>query len=285
VKVSLRDPTTAGNSAKDVVKAKINKEFKMMDGSRKSFAACGRIVVDVVDTGVGMTPAQLQTVFDLGTQFNANKLQSGGGSGLGLAFAKAIAEQHGGSLRAFSEGAGKGTTFRLDLPLHLDGDSGALKEGLSSAVTTEAALDPENPGKSSRSISTGEEDKLEPMSILVVDDAPMNRKLLVRLLEMNGHTCAQAENGQNLINAVKENMVRYDCILVDYEMPVMNGPEACTGVREMGYTGFVVGVTGNLLPEDVGYFMDCGADAVLPKPFMYKDLEELLIEHGMFGLS
>jgi len=282
VKVSLRDPTTAGTIAKDVGKAKINKEFRMADGSRKSFAACGRIVVDVVDTGVGMTPAQLQTVFDLGTQFNANKLQSGGGSGLGLAFAKAIAEQHGGSLRAFSDGAGKGTTFRLDLPLHLD----APKDGSVTASSgRKVALDSENPDKSSRSGSSGEVDELEPMSILVVDDAPMNRKLLVRLLEMNGHTCAQAENGQDLINAVKENMVRYDCILVDYEMPVMNGPEACKGVREMGYTGFVVGVTGNLLPEDVGYFMDCGADAVLPKPFMYKELEELLIEHGMFGLS
>merc|ERR1711933_105275 len=130
-----------------------------------------------------------------------------------------------------------------------------------------------------------DEDELQPMHILVVDDAPMNRKLLVRLLEMNGHTCSTAENGQELIDAVRKDMVQYDCILVDYEMPVMNGPESCKGVREMGYTGFVVGVTGDLLPEDVGYFLDCGADAVLSKPFKYKALEELLIEHGMFGLN
>merc|ERR1712127_291164 len=82
----------------------------------------------------------------------------------------------------------------------------------------------------------------------------------------------------------EEQSVQYDCILVDYEMPVMNGPEACMAVREMGYTGFVVGVTGNLLPEDVGYFMDCGADSVLPKPFKYKDLEQLLMEHGLFAV-
>ena len=304
VKVSSRNPTAADNTSTKELNSKTRtnkakKEFKMADGSRRSFAASGRIVIDVVDTGVGMTSDQLQTVFDVGTQFNASKLQSGGGSGLGLAFAKAIAEQHGGSLRAFSEGKDKGTTFRLNLPLHFDdkdSDDALTKELASSAASTTSTLstqknkkpDPNNKKQSESSLSTGSgvgEDELEPMNILVVDDAPMNRKLLVRLLEMNGHTCDQAENGQHLIDTVRKNMVGYDCILVDYEMPVMNGPEACKGVREMGYTGFVVGVTGNLLPEDIGYFMDCGADAVLPKPFMYKDLEELLIEHGMFGLS
>merc|ERR1711956_109607 len=105
------------------------------------------------------------------------------------------------------------------------------------------------------------QDSLDPMRILVVDDAPLNRKLLIRLLESNGHTCEDAENGQILIDRVEEKMNKkgdgddhddhFDCILVDYEMPVMNGPDACKTIREMGYVGFVVGVTGNLLPEDV----------------------------------
>ena len=288
VKISARDQSSISpNGAKDAGKALTN-EFKMLDGTKKSFTASGRIVIDVVDNGVGMTPAQLETVFEVGTQFNANKLQSGGGSGLGLAFAKAIAEQHGGSLRAFSEGKDKGTTFRLDLPLYLDDealkkkllndDSEEVEENTSTTIngSTLSALK-EDPEKE-------ESDELEPMNILVVDDALMNRKLLARLLEANGHTCGQAEDGQELVDAVKKDMVQYDCLLVDYEMPVMNGPEACKIVREIGYTGFVVGVTGNLLPEDIGYFMDCGADAVLPKPFKYKDLEELLIEH-VFELS
>ena len=209
---------------------------------------------------------------------------------MGLAFAKAIAEQHGGSLRAYSAGKDQGTTFRLDLPLHVDEESLTKKEGSSTSNSSET--DPKKPetapGESAPAQAkedSADEDELQPMHILVVDDAPMNRKLLVRLLEMNGHTCSTAENGQDLIDAVRKDMVQYDCILVDYEMPVMNGPESCKGVREMGYTGFVVGVTGNLLPEDVGYFLDCGADAVLSKPFKYKALEELLIEHGMFELN
>jgi len=284
VNISTLDISTGNTSTRDMGRKASSKEFMMSDGTRKSFAASGRIVVDVVDTGVGMTPVQLQTVFDVGTQFNANKLQSGGGSGLGLAFAKAIAEQHGGSLRAYSGGKDKGTTFRLDLPLYRD-KSG--KDALDSTNQSEASEVSTSSTSSQKKKDEAKQqcDKLEPMNILVVDDAPMNRKLLVRLLESNGHTTSQAENGQDLIDTVRKNMAQYDCILVDYEMPVMNGPEACKGVREMGYTGFVVGVTGNLLPEDIGYFMDCGADAVLPKPFRYNHLEELLIEHGMFELS
>ena len=142
--------------------------------------------------------------------------------------------------------------------------------------------------------ATIKEETLEPLSILVVDDALMNRKLLIRLLQSNGHSCGEAENGQALIDSIHFSFfgssaefkaAQYDCILVDYEMPVMNGPEACKAIREMGYTGFVVGVTGNLLPEDVGYFMDCGANAVLPKPFNYNDLKQLLVEHGLFAVS
>merc|ERR1712157_121237 len=273
--VSMRDHSTTPQPSKNM---KV-KDIKLSNGTTQTFMTNGSIVVDVVDTGVGMTPQQLQTVFDVGTQFNANKLQSGGGSGLGLAFAKAIAEQHGGSLRAFSAGKDKGTTFRLDLPLHVDVDNMTRKE-ISSASSSS-----EHEKKITRVGDSADEDELEPMHILVVDDAPMNRKLLTRLLEMNGHTVTTAENGQELIDTVRNDMVKYDCILVDYEMPVMNGPEACKGAREMGYTGFVVGVTGNLLPEDVGYFMDNGADAVLPKPFKYNALEELLIEHGMFELN
>ena len=279
VKVFLRENSTNA-------KGQATKEFNLADDSRVCLPMSGSVVVDVIDTGVGMTSLQLQTVFDAGTQFNANKLQSGGGSGLGLAFAKAIVEQHGGSLRAYSDGKEKGTTFRLDLPLYLG-----------SAVDQNATVKGENGSKLTNCTI---EEKLEPMSMLVVDDAPLNRKLLIRLLESNGHTCGQAENGQVLIDTIKESLasstseldekqegdesVQYDCILVDYEMPVMNGPTACRAIREMGYTGFVVGVTGNLLPEDVGHFLDCGADAVLGKPFKYKELKQLLMEQGLFAV-
>ena len=301
VKVSVRDPIS---KSKDI---QALNEFKLTDGSRVGLLMSGRVVVDVIDTGVGMTPVQLETVFDVGTQFNANKLQSGGGSGLGLAFAKAIAEQHGGSLRAYSDGRDKGTTFRLDLPLYNsdaeEKSTGSSSSSSSSSSTSSSSKENENvkalplslPVTSTKlETTTIREETLKPMRILVVDDALMNRKLLIRLLKANGHSCGEADNGLALVDTIRSccndeseegRAVQYDCILVDYEMPVMNGPEACKAVRAMGYTGFVVGVTGNLLPEDIGYFMDCGADAVLPKPFKYKELEQLLIEEGLFAVS
>ena len=67
--------------------------------------------------------------------------------------------------------------------------------------------------------------------------------------------------------------------LFELAVPVMNGPTAAMRIRALGYTGFIVGITGNLLPEDVQLFRSRGADAVLPKPFTMANLEELWAEH------
>ena len=97
-----------------------------------TFNLRGQVVVDVIDDGVGMTPEQVKTVFNDGTQFNANKLQSGGGSGLGLNIAKGISEQHKGSLKCSSLGLDHGTTFTLSLPLY-------EKDALSEDIRVETA--------------------------------------------------------------------------------------------------------------------------------------------------
>jgi CheY-like chemotaxis protein len=73
----------------------------------------------------------------------------------------------------------------------------------------------------------------------------------------------------------------FDTILMDYEMPVMNGPESSRGIRELGCDSFIVGVTGNLMEEDVNYFKECGANAVLPKPLDFTELENLWAEYGV----
>ena len=64
-------------------------------------------------------------------------------------------------------------------------------------------------------------------------------------------------------------------------MPTMNGPTACQHIRRMGCDAFIVGITGNVLSEDVNYFKSCGANEVLPKPFNITDLEELWVEYGV----
>ena len=144
--------------------------------------------------------------------------------------------------------------------------------------------------------------------VLVVDDAQSNRKILMRLLQARGHHCEEAVNGQLAVYAVEASLRSgsrdklgsssadpktaadlrggdggageaedgaFDTILMDFEMPVMNGPTATRRIREMGFAGTIVGVTGNVLHEDRQFFLSHGADAVLPKPLKLADLEAL----------
>ncbi|KAJ1418186.1 histidine kinase-like ATPase [Ochromonadaceae sp. CCMP2298] len=96
----------------------------------------GAVRITVKDDGAGLSPAQVGDICKEGVQFNANTLQAGGGSGLGLFIGKGIAEQHGGTMRVSSEGLGKGATFVIDLPLF-------KVEGLEEPLTPDEAEDNE----------------------------------------------------------------------------------------------------------------------------------------------
>jgi signal transduction histidine kinase/CheY-like chemotaxis protein len=245
----------------------------------------GAIRISVRDNGEGMTEDQLKLLFREGVQFDANQLQAGGGSGLGLYISKGLVEQHGGDISVESEGRHRGSTFIIQLPIYrcprpTDAES-------ANSSDTAGVVDP-----GVKSISASAEDTSPPQDksrrILVVDDAAMNRKMLIRLLEWAGHTCDSAANGQEAVDAVladeelaKSNPTheRFDTILMDFEMPILNGPDATKQIRGHGCKAFVVGVTGNVLTEDVKYFKSKGADLVLAKPLHVKTLEEAWRKH------
>ncbi len=119
---------------------------------------------------------------------------------------------------------------------------------------------------------------------LVVDDSLPNRKMLVRLLERAGHTCLSAGNGQEAVEIMDadhaatiqdKNHKPIDSILMDYEMPVLNGPDATEVLRSKGYRKVnIIGVTGNVLVEDIATFTSAGANKVLPKPITLALIEE-----------
>lgn len=219
--------------------------------------------IEVTDTGAGMAPHQIKNLFKEGVQFDVNELQSGQGSGLGMYITKGIIQQHGGTLAASSEGKGHGTTFVVTLPLYDIPDT----------------PEPEQASPPKRTLHWN---KLEPLRILVVDDAGVNRKLVVRLLQRQRHICEEAENGLVAVEHVRAlEGERYHCILMDYEMPEMNGHEATRALRKSGCDSFIVGVTGTLFSDDVKRFMQCGADAVLPKPLEMRDLMDILLEHSV----
>lgn len=195
-----------------------------------TFEPRGAIQFDVIDSGAGMTEEQLNDLFGQGVQFNVTQLQAGQGSGLGLYIAKGLVEQHGGRLMATSPGLGLGTCFRVILPLHhvpddkLPSNLRHLRihrstglERHSSSVTCEKSQH----AVCSHHVSDSSGALNAEIHILVVDDAAMNRKMLMRLLKNRGYICDQAENGQQALKRVEEahrDNRRYDSILMDYEM-------------------------------------------------------------------
>lgn len=227
----------------------------------------GSIRIAVTDSGAGLSTEQLAQICSEGVQFNANQLQAGGGSGLGLYISKGLAEQHGGSLTVTSDGLGLGSTFTLELPLFKS------DIGLSTISTSTRSVATDRPNSNSISdVESGGQPSprtARKQRILVVDDAASNRKFLMRILQNKGFVCHDAEDGQRGVDAflrLRAEGVQLDAIVMDFEMPVMNGPIATKVLRDLGCGCFIAGVTGNVLPADIEHFKAQGADTVLAKP-------------------
>ena len=106
-----------------------------------------------------------------------------------------------------------------------------------------------------------------PLRVLVVDDADSNRKLLARLVSKDGAAvCEQARDGQEAVNMVQGDVARFDVILCDKEMPVMDGYGAVREMRRLGVVCPIIGVTANALVNDQAEFIACGLDALVTKP-------------------
>lgn len=252
---------------------------KLHNGKIVKIQQAGRIKLEVTDSGAGMSPDQVRKTFQQGIQFNRNKLQNGQGSGLGLFIAKGIAEQHHGSLHVCSPGLGQGTTFILSLPIYHVIDGVDERFDFTNDVSVHEIV------AESNMITRNTKDTVPPTSlrVLVVDDSATNRRLLVRWLHNRGHSCHEACDGVEAVEMVRRSLSDqepYDTILMDYEMPRLNGPKACKEIRAAGSDSFIVGISGNVLADDVANFRDHGANAVLPKPVQFPELESLWSEYG-----
>ena len=119
--------------------------------------------------------------------------------------------------------------------------------------------------------------------VLVVDDVASNRKMLSRLLMYRCEYFVDAVDGQDAVNKVREAMLKeelFDVITIDHQMPVMDGPTATRRIREMGFTGIIIGLTGNVLPEDIDLFVAAGVNKVLTKPLSAKQFDDTISEYS-----
>eukprot|EP00596_Hydrurales_sp_CCMP1899_P005561 CAMPEP_0119047914 /NCGR_PEP_ID=MMETSP1177-20130426/55756_1 /TAXON_ID=2985 /ORGANISM="Ochromonas sp, Strain CCMP1899" /LENGTH=418 /DNA_ID=CAMNT_0007023091 /DNA_START=1112 /DNA_END=2368 /DNA_ORIENTATION=+ len=250
-------------------------------------------VITVEDAGVGISKDDQAKLFNSFVQIRPGTLQKGQGSGLGLSFCKQIVNLHGGSIGVTStEGYGSKFQFQIPFPiatpsaypLHMGTTYNQSYQGnevhevpstVSNSVSTSmqkanVEVDLEAPTIVSQTID------MSSLKVLVVDDAEFNRKLLMMLVNKLGFISRSTEDGQEAVDVILADMGFYQLMLMDNLMPRMNGSDAAKVLRRAGYPYLIIGITGNVMEDDLAEFLASGADMVIAKPFKKQTLDLLL---------
>ncbi|ADB19171.1 PAS/PAC sensor hybrid histidine kinase [Pirellula staleyi DSM 6068] len=225
------------------------------------------LAVEVTDTGIGMTSAQIDRLFQPFTQADASTTRRFGGTGLGLVISKRIVEALGGQVSVVSQ-SGEGSTFRVLLPLIVPTESAWLTP--SEALT--ALREPlPRPQISAGPQLTGR--------ILVADDGIDNQRLLRQILTRAGADVTVAENGLEAVRAWQAANLAgcpFALILMDMQMPELDGYQATRRLRELGATIPIIALTAHAMTGDRDLCLQAGCDDYLTKPFERKRLLETL---------
>lgn len=216
----------------------------------------------VSDTGVGIADHNLETLFKPFVQLESSLSRRFEGTGLGLSLVASMAELHGGSVRVQSE-LSKGSTFTVSLPA-----APALEDDSSEAGCSEEALPP---------VLTPIPERVEGRpQILVVEDNQANRDVTVPYLEATGYDVFVATGGAQAIRMASSQ--DFDAILMDIQMPEVNGLEATERIRaaESGAPVLIIALTALAMPGDRERCLAAGADEHITKPVRLSDLGQTL---------
>ncbi|MGI9519983.1 MAG: response regulator, partial [Pirellulaceae bacterium] len=217
-----------------------------------------RLQIEVIDTGIGMSPKQLEKIFDPFTQADNSVTRRFGGTGLGLSISQRIVKSLGGELTARSI-QGQGSVFSFDIPF----TAGCLESRITTDEFQKTAW--------SQAGAKHVQYKLPECRILVVDDGAANRRLIRLFLGRAGCEVEQAEDGQVAVDMCQEQT--FDLILMDMQMPVLDGYEATRKLRESGFTLPIIALTANAMQGDEQKCIDAGCSGFLSKPV---DMDKLV---------
>ncbi|MDX2079305.1 MAG: ATP-binding protein [Terrimicrobiaceae bacterium] len=228
------------------------------------------LVFSVSDTGIGIPAERIARLFHPFVQADASTTRQYGGTGLGLAISRRLVEIMGGTLWAESE-PGKGSRFSFKIPCEE-----ASKEDLEHAEHQGS----EN-GTNGTALRFGPDfAQIHPLRILVAEDNHVNQRLTKILLRRLGYEAQVVGDGLEAVEAVRSG--RHDVVLMDYQMPRMDGIEACRVIRSEEASDlsrprtYIIAVTANALDEDRREAVVAGMDDYLVKPLRLADLEAAL---------
>ena len=215
----------------------------------------------VSDNGMGMSADFKDTIFDAFTRAESSMTNKIQGTGLGMAITKNLVEAMGGTIDVESE-LGQGSCFEVLIDLRIAEDR---------FVSSAEQVEKDEPAGN----------VLKGMRFLCAEDNELNAEILMELLKIEGAECTICENGKRVLEAFEQSAPGdYDMILMDVQMPVMNGYEATKAIRrsshELAKTIPIIAMTANAFSEDIQHSLAAGMNAHVSKPIEMKVLEKTI---------
>lgn len=242
-----------------------------------------KLQFDVVDTGIGWTDLEMANLFDPFAQHDVSEQSDTLSVGLGLTIAKRLTDLLGGTIKITSA-VGSGSTFSVTI------DTGPLDGEPMVEHPAEVLVEQEEEIKRS-----SEKPAELNCRVLLVEDGPENQRLISFILSKAGMAVSIAENGQIAVEmALPENVPcdasqrpgsPFDIILMDMQMPVMDGYEATRTLRQRGYRGPIIAVTGNTLSFTRQKCLDVGCDDYMSKPLDRAALLSMVARFSPSGVN
>lgn len=260
-KILLGDPVRLNqiliNLISNAVKFTHQGSISIKCSEAKEHRGVSWVKIEVSDTGVGIPEEKLHTIFESFSQADASVTRRYGGTGLGLTIVKQLVELQNGKIHVNST-EHVGSTFSVIIPYEI----GKVK------TITQFTL----PAKKMKDINTSQ------LNVLLVEDNDINRLYAKSILKNWQCFIDIAENGLVAIEKVKNNY--YDVVLMDIQMPVLDGYEATKAIRSMNHNGKlpIIALTANATQRDVEKCLDAGMNDYLPKPFTPEDLYHKLFK-------
>jgi len=223
------------------------------------------ISFEVVDSGIGFSDDKMESIFKDFEQADSATTRRYGGTGLGLSLSRSLAKLLGGNISVVST-LGKGSRFTATISTGRLGDIVLInREEDLAGITTQAAVTK----LPQINFVTG--------NILLVEDTELNQILFSTLLKRMGATITIVENGKLAVDEALSN--NYDLVLMDIQMPVMDGLEATQLLRKQGYNKPIVALTANAMKEDREQCISAGCDDFVAKPINREQLSNIVRQH------